>query len=116
MKNLKRGDCKTTLGYLFQSLTVLLVKISYLVSILDFSFEHSLIASCPLTGYPVVEPDRLLTSLYIQTLAVKVSPKPSLLQAESAQLPLPLLTGQVLWLLEHLGGYCVLVLGVLLVL
>lgn len=37
MKNLKQGDCKTTLGYLFQSLTVLMVKISYRASILDFS-------------------------------------------------------------------------------
>lgn len=79
-------------------------------------FEHSLIASCPVTGYPCGEPDCLLTSLYRQTLAVKVSPKSSLLQAESAQLLLPLLIGQVLWLLEHLVGYCVRVLGVLLVL
>lgn len=36
MKTLKQGDCKTILGSLFQSLTVLMLKISYLVSILDF--------------------------------------------------------------------------------
>lgn len=36
MKNLKQGDCKTTLGCPFQSLAVLMVKINYRVSILDF--------------------------------------------------------------------------------
>lgn len=106
------------LGYLFQSLTVLMVKISYLVSILDFSCLNtvSLLLVLSQVRYPCGEPDCLLTSLYRQTLAVKVSPKSSLLQAESAQLLLPLLIGQVLWLLEHLVGYCVRVLGVLLVL
>ncbi|KAK4808149.1 hypothetical protein QYF61_000129 [Mycteria americana] len=94
-------------GNLFQCLTALIVKNFFLISNLNLTFfQFKAITPCPITTCPC---QKSLSSFPVGPLQVlegcyKVSPEPSLLQAEQPQLSQPVFIGEVFQPSDHLGG------------
>ncbi|KAK4821962.1 hypothetical protein QYF61_004966 [Mycteria americana] len=85
--NVSRDGASTaSLGNLFQCLTTLRFKA---------------MTSCPITTHPC---KKSLSNFPVLAGCYKVSPQPSLLQAEQSQLSQPVFTGEVLQPLDHFHG------------
>ncbi|KAK4816292.1 LOW QUALITY PROTEIN: hypothetical protein QYF61_014590 [Mycteria americana] len=92
------GASTTSLGNLFQCLTTFISESTL--------FQFKTIAPCPVTtglakkSVPIFP----IGPLYVLEGCYKVSPQPSLLQAEQPQLSQPVLTGEVLQPSDHFRG------------
>ncbi|KAK4830703.1 hypothetical protein QYF61_012872 [Mycteria americana] len=69
-------------------------------------FQFVPIASCPVTGHHQIQPGSVFSTPSLQVFIYidKMSPQPSLLQAQQSQLSQPFLIGEMLQSLHHLHG------------